>query len=173
MGVQFPGYPRAARPLFFIFVVVVWLIPFAWDVPALSPGTQYPGNHSQSFARHMRDRSPHHIPNGSSDQTMHCRHDAILLCYHRTECVHTVHNQWKPQSRHSRPLNGFLQQTPQTFSFSMFFSLPLSDNQAVDGQRYIPHRYNQPPGQDYPANHTADNEVQRKQGNPAAHGATT
>lgn len=140
-GHAVPRISEGCTPALFIFVVVVWLIPFAWGVPALSPGTQYPGNHSQSFARHMRDRSPHHIPNGSSDQTMHCRHDTVLLCYHRTECVRTVHNQWKPQSRHSRPSNGFLQQTPQTFSLSMFFSLPLSDNQAVDGQRHIAYRH--------------------------------
>lgn len=50
--------------------------------------------------------------------------------------------------------------------------LAVSNYQVVYCQRYIPHRYNQPPGQDKPTDDTADNEVQCKQGNPATHGTT-
>ena len=39
-------------------------------------------------------------------------------------------------------------------------------------QRYIPHRHNHPPDKDEPTNDTANNEVQRKQGNPATHGVS-
>lgn len=49
----------------------------------------------------------------------------------------------------------------------------LHTNKPIQGQRYIPHRHNQPPGQDKPIDDTADNEVQRKQGNPATQGAST
>ena len=47
----------------------------------------------------------------------------------------------------------------------------LSCNQPVRRQRYIPYCNNQPLDQDSPADDAADNEVQRKHGNPDAHRA--
>ena len=46
-----------------------------------------------------------------------------------------------------------------------------SNDQPVHCQRHIPHRHDQPPGQNETTNHAADNEVQRKQGNPSTQGA--
>ena len=51
--------------------------------------------------------------------------------------------------------------------------LIVANYQVVYCQGYIPHCYNQPPYQDEPTNHAADDEVQRKQGNPATHGVST
>jgi len=47
----------------------------------------------------------------------------------------------------------------------------LSNNQPPHRQRYIPRRHDQSPSQNETANHTANNEVQRKQANPTAQGA--
>lgn len=42
---------------------------------------------------------------------------------------------------------------------------------SIHGQWYIAYRHNQSPDQNKSTDDTADNEVQRKQGNPATHGA--
>lgn len=47
----------------------------------------------------------------------------------------------------------------------------LFNDQPPHCQRHIPHRYNQPPRQNETADHAADYEVQRKQGNPSTQGA--
>ena len=57
------------------------------------------------------------------------------------------------------------------FAKCIRIALIVANYQVEYCQRYIPHRHNQPPGQDKPTDDTANNEVQRKQGNPAAHGA--
>ena len=49
------------------------------------------------------------------------------------------------------------------------FSSP--SDQAVCGQGYIAHGHDQPPCQDGAADHTAQNEVEGKQGNPSTQGA--
>ena len=51
--------------------------------------------------------------------------------------------------------------------------LQSANNQPVHSQRHIPHRHDQPPYQNETTNHTADNKVQCKQGNPSTQGATT
>ena len=59
-------------------------------------------------------------------------------------------------------------------SFPYFHDARKSSNdQPVHRQRHIPHRHNQPPCQNETTNHTADNKVQCKRGNPSTQGATT
>lgn len=53
----------------------------------------------------------------------------------------------------------------------MFIITVLPDNQPVHCQRHIPHRHDQPPCQDKAADHTAQNEIQGKQGDPSTQGA--
>ena len=44
---------------------------------------------------------------------------------------------------------------------------------SIHGQRYIAYRHNQSPDQNKPTDDTTNDEVQRKQGNPATHGVST
>lgn len=61
---------------------------------------------------------------------------------------------------------------PSPRSFPYFHDARKSSNdQPVHRQRHIPHCHNQPPGQDETADHAADHEVQRKQGDPSTQGA--
>lgn len=62
-----------------------------------------------------------------------------------------------------------------TDSASLFVShvvlLFLANNQAVHGQRHIAYRHDQPPHQNEAADHTAQNEAERENGDLAAEGA--
>lgn len=59
------------------------------------------------------------------------------------------------------------------FAKCIRIALIVANYQVEYCQRYIPHRHNQPPSQDEATDETADNNVQRKQGTPAAHGVST
>lgn len=68
------------------------------------------------------------------------------------------------------PCGGFSEGGLNVFHISMTqFSLP--SDQAVCGQGYIAHGHDQPPCQDGAADHTAQNEVEGKQGDPSTQGA--
>ena len=59
-------------------------------------------------------------------------------------------------------------------SHSLFrLRLQLANNQPVHRQRHIPHSHDQPPCQNKTTDHTTDNKVQCKQGNPSTQGAAT
>ena len=59
------------------------------------------------------------------------------------------------------------------FAKCIRIALIVANYQVEYCQRYIPHRHNQPPSQDEATDETADNNVQRKQGNPTAQRAST
>ena len=67
-------------------------------------------------------------------------------------------------------MNGFSIGTSGSFPY-FHDARKSSNDQPVHRHWHIPHCHNQPPGQDETADHAADYEVQRKQGNPYTQGA--
>ena len=73
---------------------------------------------------------------------------------------------WKRLVFFHQVVNGFSISTSGSFPY-FHDARKSSNDQPVHRQRHIPHCHDQPPCQNETAYHTADNEVQREQGDPS------
>ena len=77
---------------------------------------------------------------------------------------------WKRLVFFHQVVNGFSIGTSGSFPY-FHDARKSSNDQPVHRQRHIPHRHDQPPCQNETTDHTTDNKVQCKQGDPSTQGA--